>query len=179
MNIITISGKARYGKDTTANQIKWQLEDRGCTVLITHYADVLKFICKNFFGWDGQKNEEGRTLLQYVGTDVVRKKNPNYWVEFMTSVLDMFPNEWDYVVIPDCRFPNEINDLKDRYNVCSLVVDRGTDFDNGLSEEQKKHKSEVALDNYKFDYKIDNSGTLEELEEIVDKFLQKYLENEI
>lgn len=177
MKIITISGKARHGKDTTANQIKWQLEDKGCTVLITHYADLLKFICKNFFGWDGQKNDEGRTLLQYVGTEVVRKKDPEYWIKFIVSILDLFPNEWDYVIIPDCRFPNEIDTLADKYGVTSVWVDRGDDFDNCLTLEQQKHPSETALDNYRFDYRLDNKGTLEDLEDEVDKFLQKYLES--
>ena len=172
MKIITISGKARHGKDTTANQIKWQLEDKGYTVLITHYADVLKFICRNFFNWDGQKNEEGRTLLQHVGTDVVRKKDPDYWVRFMKSIFDMFPDDWDYVVIPDCRFPNEIDSLKEQYDVTAIWVDRGEDFNNGLTLEQQRHPSETALDNYDFDYHLDNKGTLEDLEEAVELFLK-------
>ena len=47
MKIITISAKARNGKDFCANLIKQKLESRGNKVLITHYADLLKYICKN------------------------------------------------------------------------------------------------------------------------------------
>ena len=37
-------------------------------------------------------------------------------------------------------------------------------FDNGLTEEQKNHPSEKDLDDYdKYDYRIINDGTLEEL----------------
>ena len=74
MKVITISGKAQNGKDTTARLLKDVLEDDGNTVLIAHYADLLKYICKQFFGWDGNKDEQGRHTLQYVGTDVIRKE---------------------------------------------------------------------------------------------------------
>ena len=78
MKIITVSGKARHGKDFTANAIADILKGKGNKVLITHYADLLKFICRNMFGWNGKKDDEGRYLLQYVGTDIVRKQNPNF-----------------------------------------------------------------------------------------------------
>lgn len=113
MKVITISGKAQNGKDTTAGLLKAALEADGYKVLIAHYADLLKYICKQFFGWDGQKDDAGRHILQYVGTDIIRQKRPDYWVGFVASILELFPNEWDYVLIPDCRFPNEIDYLKE------------------------------------------------------------------
>ena len=81
MKIITISGKAKHGKDCTATLIKKQLEEKRNKVLVTHFADLLKYICKTFFDWDGKKNKEGRSILQYVGTDIIRKQNPDYWVD--------------------------------------------------------------------------------------------------
>ena len=101
MKILCISGKAQHGKDTTANYLYNELKDKGYKVMITHYADLLKFICSNMFGWDGKKNEKGRHLLQYVGTDIIRKQKPDYWVDFIISILELFPNEWEYVLIPD------------------------------------------------------------------------------
>ena len=47
MKVITISGKAQNGKDTTAGLLKAALEADGYKVLITHYADLLKYICKH------------------------------------------------------------------------------------------------------------------------------------
>ena len=79
---ICVSGLARHGKDTSAEIIKKILEERGYSVLIAHYGDLLKFICKNFFGWNGEKDTDGRTLLQQVGTNCIRKQNPDYWVDF-------------------------------------------------------------------------------------------------
>ena len=171
MKIITISAKARNGKDFCANLIKQKLELRGNKVLITHYADLLKYICKTFFNWDGRKNTEGRTLLQYVGTDIIRQKNPDYWVNFLIGIFNLFPDEWDYVLIPDTRFPNENNLLKEYYDVTTVRVIR-PNYDNGLTEEQQNHESEIALDDYNFDFYITNNGDYSIHNEI-DRFINE------
>lgn len=170
MKIITIAAKARHGKDFTADLIKKRLEHEGNRVLIAHYGDLLKYICTTFFKWNGEKDDVGRTLLQHVGTDIIRKKQPNYWVDFLISILNFFPDEWDYVIIPDTRFPNENSKLKDeKFKVVSVGVVR-PNFDNGLTEKQKTHESETALDNYRFDYLIVNHGD-ETINGEVDKFI--------
>ena len=163
MKVITIAGKAQHGKDTTAELLKNRLEVcKEKKVLLTHYSDLLKYVCEKFFDWDGKKDEAGRSLLQYVGTEVVRAVEPDYWVDFIKSILTMFPDKWDYVIILDTRFPNEIDNLKDDFDVVAVRVAR-PDFDNGLTEEQKNHKSETALDDYEFDWTIDNNGNLNQL----------------
>lgn len=163
MKIITISGKAQNGKDTTAAFMKEALESDGYTVLITHYADLLKYICQKFFGWDGEKDQRGRGVLQYVGTDVVRAKWPDFWVDFIGNVLDLFPDKWDYVLIPDCRFQNEIYTLKRRgFDVTHLRIVRDG-FENHLTQEQQNHPSETALDGTEPGYVIHNSGSLDDL----------------
>lgn len=169
MKIITISAKARHGKDFCANLIKQKLELKGGKILIAHYADLLKYICKTFFEWDGQKNIEGRTLLQYVGTDIIRQKNPDYWINFLIGIFNLFPDEWDYVIIPDTRFPNENDIMKEYFDVTTVRVMR-PNFDNRLTEEQQNHESETALDNYCFDYKIINNGD-ESINEEVNNFI--------
>ena len=167
MQVILISGKAQHGKDTTAGILKSQLEADGYKVLIVHYADLLKHICRSFFGWDGKKDSAGRHLLQYVGTDVIRARHPGFWVEFITQMLDFFPDEWDYVLIPDCRFPNEIDSLKNSgiKTIHIRVVRPG--FQSKLSTEQQAHPSETALDKVIPDYYIDNSGSLMDLRKTV------------
>lgn len=78
-----------------------------------------------FFGWDGEKDEKGRTLLQKVG-DAIRAKRPDYWVSFISDIMEFFPGEWDYVLIPDCRFPNEVDYIKNAgFDAVHLRVRRG------------------------------------------------------
>lgn len=162
MEVITISGKAESGKDTTARILKEELESMGYSVVITHYADLLKYICKKFFDWNCKKDEEGRTLLQMVGTNTIRQQQPDYWVDFVKQILRFFPNEWDYVLIPDARFLNEIESVKEEFKVISVKVER-PDYENHLTEEQRNHPSETALDKYKFDYTLINDGTYDGL----------------
>lgn len=157
MKVICISGKARHGKDTVGSMMSEFLEDGGNKTLIAHYGDLVKYVCKTFFGWNGDKDDYGRTLLQRVGTDIIREQVPDYWVKFICDMLCFFPNEWDYVLIPDCRFPNEIEYLKQRkeFNTVSIRVNR-KGFVSNLSKSQLMHPSEIALDNYCFDYFIHN-----------------------
>lgn len=158
MNVILISGKAQHGKDTSASMLKKMLEADGFRVLIAHYGDLVKYICTQFFGWDGQKDTAGRRLLQYVGTDLVRARNQNYWTDFLVGALKMFDGEWDYVLIPDCRFPNEIQCMKDAgfHTTHVRVVRPG--FQSPLTPEQQAHPSETALDDVVADYYVSNDG---------------------
>ena len=167
---ILISGKARHGKDTTANMLYDEFKKKGKKTLIIHYADLLKYICKQYFGWDGNKDEKGRTILQEVGTDNIRKNYPDFWVKFVADFIMCFPNRWDYVIVPDTRFPNEASHIVDRgFNAFLLRVNRGGDFVSPLSEEQQRHASETALDNADFDFVIHNDGTLQDLRATVNE----------
>lgn len=158
--IIAISGHAQNGKDTCAQMFEHALKDKGKRVLVAHYADLLKYICKQFFNWDGKKDEAGRTLLQHVGTEVVREKYPDFWVDFIHTILTLFPDEWDYVIIPDTRFPNELSGGKyeGAFKTIHVRVNR-TDpsFKSPLTHEQQTHPSETALDGYEYNYLIENN----------------------
>lgn len=172
IKIFTVSGKAQHGKDTFANILYKELTNKGHRVLLTHYADLLKFICKSLFNWNGEKDKKGRQILQYVGTDIVRKERPNYWVEFVIDMIDLFGENWDYVIIPDTRFPNEIDMLKEKYDKVEHIRVVRPNFTSTLTEEQLKHPSEIALDNVIPDITIFNQGTMEELKELVNNYIK-------
>lgn len=147
-------------------------------MLITHYGDLVKYICTNFFGWNGKKDEDGRRLLQYVGTDIVRKINPDFWVDFIIDILRFFENNWDVVLIPDSRFPNEIDRLIDAgWEVTHIRVKR-PGYISTLTEEQRSHQSETALDNVDPDYLILNDGSLDDLEISVNQYIKENIYGE-
>lgn len=154
---LLISGKAQRGKDTSANIFYEELTDKGYKVLVTHYADLLKWMCKSYFNWNGEKDDVGRTILQKVGTDTIRAKDPDFWVRWIITVMKLFPDEWDYVIIPDCRFPNEIDSMMAAFQyVTHIRVDR-PGFISPLTIEQQNHISETALDNYGYEYLLTNT----------------------
>lgn len=174
MKVILISGHAQNGKDTTASIIEHQLKMNGKKVLICHYGDLVKYVCTAFFGWDGMKDIKGRTLLQHVGTDVIRKQDPDYWVRFIAEMLTFFNDTWDYVLIPDVRFPNEINYIADRFDCVHIRVNR-PNFKSPLTKEQQMHPSETALDNSKPDVMLLNDESIFELKEKVKNIISEVL----
>jgi hypothetical protein len=171
MVVVTLSGKAEAGKDSAANIMKEILEKKGKKCLIIHYADYLKFICEKYFGWDGKKDLHGRALLQYVGTDLIRKKNPDFWLNVVVNLLIVVGAQYDYVFIPDARFPNEVDKMMANFDTISVYVER-TDYENSLTPEQRLHASETALDGHPFDFTITSPTGLDKLAVEVKDFLK-------
>lgn len=175
MKVILISGKAQSGKDTVGSMLYENLISKGQKVLLTHYADLLKYICHSYLGWDGNKDKKGRQMLQYVGTDIIRAQNPTFWVDFVVAILKYFYNNWDYVIIPDCRFPDEITTMtKNGFDTIHLRILRPS-FGSDLTPEQLKHPSEIALDDTTPDFYIHNSGTINDLGNIISLWIKENL----
>ena len=166
MKILMISGKSGSGKDTFANIMREKLSNKKCITL--HYADLVKYYLKQYYNWDGVKDEKGRTLLQQLGTNKVRAKFPNYWAETIAKFLAAIPNDFDCAFIPDARFPNEIEVVK-QYNPDALSIrierydEKGNNYINpAFTQEQLNHPSETSLDDYEdFDYIVSNSDLIE------------------
>lgn len=179
METIIISGKSQSGKDTAANMMREELEKAGCRCITIHFADLVKFYAKQYYNWDGEKNKEGRALLQSIGTNKVRALLPEYWAEIVAKFLAISAhyNDFDVAFIPDARFENEIEIVME-YNPSSTVIRIERYDENGdmyinpdFTEEQKNHPSETSLDNYAgFDYIIENHN-LDELKESIETVL--------
>jgi len=120
-----------------------------------------------------------RELLQYIGTDLLRNQlHEDVWVNALMSKYK--PNvcsgvthcalagkpeiscnqcpEYPNWIITDVRFPNEAKAVKYRGGIV-IKINRY----NSNQQLFNQHESEIALDNYEFDYVIDNNGTIEEL----------------
>lgn len=153
MKCITISGKAGHGKDTFANNLKRNLEDLSYKVCIFHYADYIKMIAREIYGWDGNKDFKGRNLLQKLG-DNLRNKDKMLIVNELIKVLELVENDFDIALIPDSRFPIEIDAIKEKWETLSVHINR-INYLNNLTDEQKKHITETSLDTYEYDIKYD------------------------
>lgn len=171
MRIILISGAAGSGKDTVGEILRDAYEGDGKKVLVTHFADLVKHVAANFYGWNGVKDIHGRSVLQKVGTDIVRRWKEDYWVDFLIDMLELFGGRYDYVIIPDARFPNEVSKIKEKWpDTIHLRVERKK-FQTHLTEEQLRHASETALESVMPDVWIHNDGDLGDLIDILDDFV--------
>ena len=126
-----------------------------------------------------------RLLMQLLGTECGRQIiHPNIWVNATLNNYD-YIQRWIDVgskailpnwIITDTRFPNEADAVKSRGGInirlirnlkkCTCLNDLEYSNCNKNCERHRietEHESETALDNYTFDYIIDNNGTIEDL----------------
>ena len=177
MKIILIGNKARMGKDTFANMLKEELNERA---VIIHFADALKFVCKSYYGWNGEKNTFGRTLLQYVGQST-RDNDEHFWTDFIARLIKAnLSKNYEYIIIPDWRYKEEYERLLKYFHYEDIITINITRFNsdfspyipNELTFEQRQHKSEIDLDTYVCQYYISNF-TLEKLRESAQTFVKE------
>jgi phosphomevalonate kinase len=177
--VILISGKARHGKDIFAELLKKQLVDKDCKIVIDRFAKYIKSYLKDYYLWDGiTKNEFIREKLQQLGTEIIKEKlNYKYFhSQRLAQDFQIVENDFDYFLVPDTRFEDEIYLMKSMFTnkVITVRVQRDG-ITGGLTKEQLQHKSETALDNFKFDWVVKNNGTLEDLQREVNVFIKHKL----
>lgn len=114
-----------------------------------------------------------REFLQRLGTDGLREGlHPNTWVNALMSDyigmydLDTDRTVWPNWIITDTRFPNEAQAIKDADGIVIRIDRPGVTAINA-------HPSETGLDNWDFDYRINNNGDrfalMQQLYEILEK----------
>lgn len=128
-----------------------------------------------------------RRILQLLGTECGRQIiHPNCWVNALFAdykFTEILPNEdtdllsynpkynFPNWIITDVRFPNEADAILERGGKL-IRLTRTTE----VPEEIANHPSETALDNYsKFNYIIDNTGSVEDLYQQLTKLSQELL----
>jgi hypothetical protein len=144
------------------------------------------------------ENTTIREFLQLLGTECLRNNlHPDIHVistfsdyktvyttvsdkgRFEREDLDIKPN-W---IITDTRFPNEAEAIKSRGGIV-IRVDRKEAAGEGAIQKTVNgktfwvkshgHASETSLDEYPFDYVINNNGTIEELVDKVQEMLNQF-----
>lgn len=165
--IYLMCGKAKHGKDTFSGYLKAEYEKNGKKLIVTQLSKYIKYYAREMTGWDLSEETKPRELLQQLGTGVIREylQKDDLFIKRMIDDIDIFSCFYDAIVISDVRLKKEINDLKAVFPELKTVHIFRPNFDNGLTEEQKKHKTEIDLDDYEgYNIEIINT-TLDKLEE--------------
>jgi hypothetical protein len=172
--IVLISGVAGVGKTELSRILSEKLlEFPSLTVEKYSFARPLKYIAENYLEWDGQKDENGRRLLQNLGR-IGREYNQNVWVSKMFQWLDrksLFPV--NFCLVDDWRFKNE-SEFIDKNPMFQTFTVRVIGREPILKDsELSNDSSETELRDLIPDYLIDNSGTINELTIKADALIEK------
>lgn len=171
MKVIGISGKIGTGKSTLANEIqkltgfaKFALADAVKEEVSKYYGVPLDW-CYTHKSWSRFVDEfyyiDGlrtlvptktcmtiRDLLQFHGTEVRRKQDPEYWTKQAQIKLNRYAHEGcSGVIIDDVRFESEVRFIKDNGG----IVIRLEPYEGWMPSPgaTASHESEIALDRYK------------------------------
>ena len=173
MKVILINGPYGGGKDTLGNFLMEQPWANGRqAVLHINFADWVKDSAVRFFHWDGnKKTNDGRHFLQYFATDMVRAVDPDYWGDVVARFCRAVQKDFQVFIITDFRFPNEYDCIA-KYvplqDIITVHIDR-----NMPENECRTHESENSLQNFVFDFYIDNNGPIEQLQESAAKLFEE------
>ena len=100
--IYLLSGKARNGKDTTAEFLKKFYEADGKKVIYSRAGKYIKFYASEMTGWDGKEETKPRQLLQELGTDVIRNKlnKADMLIERQLDDIEIYSYFYDAIIVP-------------------------------------------------------------------------------
>jgi hypothetical protein len=110
----------------------------------------------------------GRDLLQKVwnyGRDI----DPGVWARAVAD--DNAVTE--ILVVDDWRFPNEAEVLKNNFFDVITIRINAENREILKDTTYYKNKSEVELDDYKFDYFVDNTGSIDDLTNSIDAIVRE------
>lgn len=168
---IAFGYKMGVGKDEAVSYIKRKIDGRQISFAGPLYS--IMFYAQEVCGFEQQKDRE---FLQYVGTEWARKNDPNVWVRLAIEKSSMINGN---IFLTDLRFPNEFEALKNDGWLCVKINRSYTEGREGSGN--KSHHSEKALDlihDNRWDYIIDNNGSLEEFYKKLDILILKINEQQ-
>ena len=164
---IIISGRAGVGKTTLANMLAEYITTRytGLTVKKSSIAHRVK-ACARFMGWDGEKDLNGRKLLQGLG-QVGRDYDINCWIRTEIEGIENLPKyPYDVLIIDDWRFMNELDylDTQPLYDVFTVRVD-SPERESLKNTPEYSDESETSLNlgSLRYGYTLFNTGPMDNL----------------
>lgn len=176
---IALVGNAGSGKDTVSDIISSQYED----TFSVAFADELKRMCSEMINniarsyeipniWfstyatklysQDESKDLLRPLWQWFGTDLVRNKFPNYWINRLAVRINS--NSYaQNIVITDCRFENEAEWARENGFFIAKLTGR---FRNAPDHDSERHVQHIRAD-----LEYTNVGTVDDLRKWVTEVL--------
>lgn len=161
MTAVILNGSNGVGKDTFAEMCSKYADTKHISSV-----DYVKEMALKI-GWDGVKDEDGRKLLHNLKLTLDAYRD-TIWSDVMARA-EAERLSGTEVLFVDIREPSEIFKAYRKfsdvgYTVLSALVTR-----NGVVADNEADKS---VNNFNYDFYIDNNGTLEELDRIAHSFVE-------
>ena len=157
--IIIINGMGGSGKDTFV-----EFCAKYAKVMNVSSVDKVKEAAKILVGWDETKNEKSRKLLvDLKRLSIEYNDYPTKYI--LQSSKEFLTNDKDILFI-HIREISEIEKIKKLLDAETLLLS------NPRVKKITSNSSDANVDNYNYDIHIENSGTLEELEQKAIEFIK-------
>ena len=156
--IIVINGTGGSGKDTFVEYVS-----KYAKVYNFSSVDKVKEIAK-LIGWTGTKTDKDRKFLSDL-----KKLTTNYNDMSFVSIkeaINKFNSSDNEIMFIHIREPEEILKVVEASGAKTILIKR-KNLDNTNS-----NTSDMNVDNYNYDYYINNDSTLEDFEEKAKEFLE-------
>lgn len=113
---------------------------------------------------DELTNMSNRQVLQRIGETMRNIFGEDIWIKSLFNKFDSKFEKGGHIIITDVRYKNEADYIKNKGGIL-IRINRNTRYNDN-------HISEIDLDDYeKFDYIVDNNGTINQL---IDKIVDIY-----
>lgn len=160
--IFITNGVARSGKDTFAAFL-----DEFIPTAKYSSIDKVKEIAKQC-GWKGGKTEKDRKFLSDLKMLLTAYSDEPFH-DIEKKVEEFRKNNKSRVLLIDIREPNEIERAKKKFDAKTILIE------NNKVDIISSNISDANVFNYKYDYIIQNNGTLEDLRMAAKDFCKNLL----
>lgn len=152
--IFVLNGSGGCGKDTFVSLCKDVTDKK---IWHTSTVDLIKSAAL-LLGWNGEKTETSRKFLSDL-KDLCTKAFDTSFRYIEDEISEAKTLNIDYVFI-DCREPQEIKRICDAFDAKSIYIDASKRVPFITS-----NHADAEVENYDYDFYIDNNGTLDQLKE--------------
>jgi hypothetical protein len=184
---IGILGEIRAGKDTVSQLISHEIREMGSKKPTEYFAfstgihDVIKLTMPEI-----NKQGKPRQALQHIGQSL-REIKPDVWIDYLFNSRDFTLADilGQNMIVTDVRQPNEALRLQEAgFKIIKVTaseevrLQRANQAGDNFNPAMFKHETELAIQLCPYDFLIDNSYSIDVLEDAVRSILGEVVGDE-
>lgn len=158
--VFIVNGKPRAGKDTFAEILNRYMK-------VYKYSSVAKVKeIATLCGWDGKKDERDRKFLSDLKMLTTEYSDLSH-NDVLEEIKKYRSGEIEAdVFLVDIREPEEIDRLTKEVDAITVFIE------NNNVPNITSNESDANVENYEYDFRIQNNGTLEDFEDSIKLFME-------